>query len=242
MRNLSLSLSPVAFACVLAFAQFSAPAATLPKLHNALDSSTRIDSASGDSGTPVFSGDSHFLLFQSNARNLQPKTSNPLALRLYRYDLITQQLGVVEDSVANSSGTIDITGFAASANGQQFALSTVIFPATATLKTSADSEVHWVDLAIGASDFVSLNTLGTAGGNSPALHPVISDNGRWVAFESQSTNIVPVIRETKDFASFRDFDRSIFLRDTASRQTQLVNPLITNGVVAGDAYAAACKM
>jgi len=46
------------------------------------------------------------------------------------------------------------------------------------------------DLKSGTTALVSVNSAGTASGNRPSFYPVISANGRFVAFESAASDLV----------------------------------------------------
>ncbi|MCA1591401.1 MAG: DUF4214 domain-containing protein [Acidobacteria bacterium] len=84
------------------------------------------------------------------------------------------------------------------------------------------SDVFIRDLVENKTTLVSVNRVGTNGGNSGSGNPVISADGRFVAFQSFATDLVD-----NDTTSQRD----IYVRDMAKGQTTLVsvNRAGTNG-------------
>jgi Tol biopolymer transport system component len=142
----------------------------------------------GDSFSPSISADGRFVLFLSEATNLVPGGTNS-ARGLFVRDLSIGKTTVV--SVA-SDGTL--------ANGQSGSHSIsadgrfVAFSSRATnlvpgdTNSIADLFVH--DLMTGETTRVSVASDGSQA-NSGSASPSISADGRFVAFNSEATNLVP---------------------------------------------------
>lgn len=157
------------------------------------DSTTRVSVATGggqvngDSFNAAFSGDGRFVAFDSVATNLIVGDTNNVS-DVFVHDRQTGQTTRV--SVATGS---------VQANGGSFApaLSTdgrfVVFHSTATNLVAGDtnnvSDVFVHDRQTGETTRVSVAT-GNVQGNAASQAGDISEDGRWVAFESSATNLV----------------------------------------------------
>ena len=111
----------------------------------------------------------------------------------------------------------------------------VAFESLATDLTAdhvSDFQIYVRDLVSGTTRLVSVNRAGTGGGNGMSRDPVISADGRYVAFLSLANDLVE--RDTNDHAD-------IFVRDMVENKTTLVsvnreetdsgrgNPTLANG-------------
>lgn len=82
-------------------------------------------------------------------------------------------------------------------------------------------DVYVRDLQTGVTELVSVNLTGRASGNNTSANPMISANGRFVAFESAADDLVE-----GDTNSNRD----VFIRDLQTGETKLVT-VNTDGIV-----------
>lgn len=88
------------------------------------------------------------------------------------------------------------------------------------------TDVFVRDLAAGSTTLVSRNRDGTGGGNGRSYHPRISANGRFVAFESEATDLV-------DLPDANGEGRDVFVHDRTTGVTYLVS-VNRDGSASGD--------
>ena len=167
--------------------------------------------ANAASSKPVISGDGQFVAFTSNATNLFNGADSDFA-EVYLYDRGRRTLQWVSAPI----------GSANNGNSGEAAISDdgfwVAFSSGSSQLVSNDSDAFrdiflW-SWATGAITRVSVGLTGQAA-NSLSYHPALSADGRYVAFRSHASNLVPV--DSNGFTS------DIFRRDMASGSTQLVS-------------------
>ncbi len=175
----------------------------------------------GDSWTPVVSRDGRYVLFCSTANNLLLNSNNlslsasfPPNLNVFlrdRAQVTTTLVSVNSSGVAGGNGgslPVDI-----STNGQY-----VLFESTATDLVPGDTnnarDVFVRDRANGTTILVSAGTNGSTG-NGASSSPVITPDGRYVAFISAASDLV-----SDDTNGVAD----VFVRDLQNRTTVLVSP------------------
>ena len=94
------------------------------------------------------------------------------------------------------------------------------FRSAASDLVSGDSngaeDVFVRDVTAGATALVSANSAGTGAGNAQSDHPVISSDGRYVAFASNATNLVTAVSDTNNASD-------VFVRDLQTGTTSLVS-------------------
>jgi Tol biopolymer transport system component len=177
--------------------------------------------ADNSSAAPSISGDGRYVAFQSWASNLV--TGDTLdGADIFVHD---RQLGTTERvsvSTGGAGGNSDSSVPRISADGR-----VVAFSSSADNLVPADTlwndNIFVRDRLLGTTEQVSVST---AGGQSDqgVWVAAISADGRYVAFASESTNLV------SNDANGRKYD--VFVRDRAARVTQLVS--LGTGGVAGD--------
>ena len=176
--------------------------------------------AGGDSSAPLMTPDARYVLFASSARNLATNNeggafkglANPV-LNVYRRDRLERRTVLVTPglhgiSVANANCLpVDF-----STNGA-FAL----IESTASNLVSGDtngmSDVFVRNIVSGETILISVATNG-APGNRASYNPVMTPDGRYVAFTSEANNLV-----AKDTNGVPD----IFLRDLQTGDTTLIS-------------------
>ncbi len=151
-----------------------------------------VDSAgvqgNSSSSGPSLSGDGRLVAFASNASNLVPGDTNS-AMDVFVHDLVT---GVTERVSVSSAGAQGSgPSFFASVSGDgRF----VAFGSDAQDLVPGDTngtrDVFVRDRLLGTTERVSLATDGTPS-NSDCAQPAITPDGRFVAFPSFATNLVP---------------------------------------------------
>ena len=181
--------------------------------------------ANGRSFEPFISGDGRFVVFRSSATDLLAPSSSPpkdAGAEVYRHDRetgITSLLSTAADS-GEPSGTANWTtswsdrSHATSIDGQFVVYESnadnivpLEGPASAT-----DNNVYRHDAETGRTIRVSINSLGepTTGWN---WYPSISDDGRFITFVTDSTNLDP------DDVDYDD----AYLHDVRSGETSWVS-------------------
>lgn len=165
----------------------------------------------GPSHNPAISSDGRYIAFQSEANNLVVGDTNA-AMDVFVYD---QMVGGTTRVSVGSGGT-EGKGFSynpsLSADGRY-----VVFQSEADslvvgdTNVAMDTFVH--DRMTGETTRVSVGPNG-AEGNGPSYNPAISEDGRYVAFQSDADNLV--ISDT-------NMQMDVFVHDRQTGQTQRVS-------------------
>ncbi|HEV8572900.1 MAG TPA: hypothetical protein VGR49_07635 [Actinomycetota bacterium] len=182
---------------------------------------------------PDLSADGRFVAFVSNSDDLDPaKTSDNFDVfvrdRDTDLDGVYDEAGLVDTQLASrasgasgAAGDDDSVDPALSGDGQL-----VAFSSTATNLIGADtnnvSDIYLRDLATQSTSRVSIST-SEAQANGASVQPTIDAAGRWVAFASDATNMLPLL-ETLPASGVRD----IFIRDR-SAETTIKASVASNG-------------
>lgn len=174
-------------------------------------------SSDGAQGTlasyaPTISADGRFVAFESGATNLVPNDTNQMA-DVFVHDLVTHTTSRVSvNSEGEQTDNRVIGDPAISANGRFVAFWSDA-PTLVPKDTNDAPDVFVHDLRAGKTRMVSINS-GGEHGNSNSLHPAISANGRFVAFESWATNLV---------RNDTNGETDVFVRDRKTRTTRRVS-------------------
>jgi Tol biopolymer transport system component len=170
-----------------------------------------------DEALPVLSRDGQRVAFQSMAGDLVPGDGNN-AYDVFVRDLPSDLTELVSERAASLDsltpmGSSSISPNAVSADGRF-----VVFVSEAQNLVHNDrnqvGDVFVRDLALGSNILVSVNIQGTGAGNGLSREPVISANGRVVAFVSGATDLA-----NGDTNTFDD----VFVRDLQSGTTFLAS-------------------
>ncbi len=170
-------------------------------------------SGAGDSFSPQLSGNGRVVSFASTAPNLVANDNNGTVDAFARdLDQGVTYLASMNSSGFSGNGSCGVPVI--SANGRYVAfLSSASDLVTNDFNNLNDAFVH--DLQTRQTKLVSVNAAGTGSGNRLSFDPVISADGRYVAFASQATNLVS-ITDTNDFPD-------VFVRDMQVGVTKLVS-------------------
>lgn len=170
--------------------------------------------ADGASGRPVLSVDGRFVSFSSNASNLVEDDTNG-----------SQDIFVF-DRAANQIERVSVSSTGAQANDDSFspAISTygryVAFSSAASNITPGDAngiqDVFVLDRITGETDLVS-QAIGGESADDYSGEPSISADGRYVAFSSSATNLVP--GDTNGESDIFLYDRELSLMRRISLAT-----------------------
>jgi Tol biopolymer transport system component len=161
----------------------------------------------------AISADGRYVIFRSGANNLIAGDAGPWSdvfvrdLRTGINDRVSVDSAGVQGDDESGSGVLGI-----SADGRFVAfdsLATNLVPGD----TNGLGDVFFHDRQTGATERVSVDSAG-AEGDGTSLYPTISADGRYVAFTSEATNLVP-----GDTNAHRD----IFVRDRLTGTTERVS-------------------
>jgi Tol biopolymer transport system component len=183
--------------------------------------------ANGPSFGPVISADGRFVAFESAATNLVPGDTNGFS------DIF------VRDLTAGTTTRVSVDSAGRQANGKSFrpVISAdgrhVAFESVATNLVPGDtnglSDVFVRDLMTGKTTRVSVDSVGRQA-NGPSSSAAISADGRFVAFESDATNLV--VGDTNG-------KRDVFVYDLLTRTTSRVSVDLAERQANGPSFNAA---
>jgi len=170
----------------------------------------------GNSHSPVFSADGKHIAFVSHANNLATNDDIGPHLDLFVRDLVNSNTVLVSVSTNGFGGADDNIGlYTLSSNAQVIAFDTAASNLGAWDNNRA-SDIYVQDLLFGGRSRVtwSAGDEGDGNANGPSYNPLISEDGRYVIFESLASNLV-----TNDFNGTND----IFIHDLETGVTELVS-------------------
>jgi len=172
-------------------------------------------SGSGNAGSYFgsISANGRFVCFESDASDLVANDGNGNTDVLAR-DLRTGVTTLVSVNAAGTGSGNGYSSFSSTSASGRFAA----FYSQASDLVDNDSngfgDVLVRDLKSGTTTLVSVNAAGTGGGNGDSFFPTISANGRFVAFESDASDLV---------AGDINGNKDVFLRDLKAGTTTLVS-------------------
>jgi hypothetical protein len=181
------------------------------------------DSDDGGGMTRAVSPNGRFVIFDSFGMNLVTQTNYANRTNLYVRDVKSARTRMIS---VNDTGTASADAdafFVASSRNRRF----VVFESTASDLVATDTNNDWdifrADLRKGITELVSVNSDGTDSGNgeshaSQVSSAALSRSGRFVAFDSTSSNLVAI-----DDPSGRNGYEKVYLRDMDRRVTTLVS-------------------
>ena len=176
------------------------------------------------SSGPTLSTNGRFVAFVSAASNLVPGDTNGSADVFVRdrYAGTTTRVSVSSAGMQADNGSFDA---AVSATGRYVAFASSATNLVPGLNNALDA-VYLHDRATGSTTLVSVSSTGVrAGASTISRHPSISSDGRYVAFYSDSTTLVP-----GDTNGAED----VFVRDTLLETTQRISVSTSGTQAKGD--------
>ena len=144
-------------------------------------------SGSGNFGSssPVISGDGEFIAFTSQASNLVNNDSNSTTQDVFVYDRVAGTIALVSRNGAGT-GSGNSSSFTPVISGDGAYIAFESFAGNLVSNDSNDSgDVFVFDRVAGTISLVSRNGAGTGSGNNQSFSPVISANGKLIAFDEQ---------------------------------------------------------
>jgi Tol biopolymer transport system component len=184
-----------------------------------------------DSYAPSISTDGRYVAFESIATDLVAGDSNGKG-DIFVHDLQTGTTTRVSVGLAGAEGNGDSSSCSISSDGRYVAF---VSDADNLLGVGNDNngffDVFVHDLQTGTTTRVSVNSAGTEG-NDTSSDPSISANGKYVAFESDATNLV-----ASDNNNI--FDIFVYERESLPPTVTLTSPVdsATNAAVGADITA-----
>src|SRR6476661_9713641 len=186
-----------------------------------------VDSAGNPGNSPsnysAISADGRFVAFQSYASNLVPGDTNN------KNDIFVRDLS----TNTTTRASVDSAGFQGNSDSLLPSISAdgrfVAFTSFASNRLPGDTNnrdnIFVRDLSTNTTTRVSVDSAGTPG-NSDSFISAISADGRFVAFESQASNLVP--GDTNNFFN----QAKIFVRDLSTNTTTRVS--VNSAGIQGD--------
>ncbi len=184
-------------------------------------------SANGYSAMSEISPDGRYVVFESIASNLATNDYNYCADVFLR----DRQSGTTILISANPDGFSGHGGSSSSSMSTNGAW--VAFESDAEDLAAGDdngvTDVFLRSVTLGQTSLVSVNTNGTSA-NGPSTFPIITPDGRFVAFESAATDLVTNVSA---MVNMRGSGINVYLRDLSSNATFLASGS-SNGFAGGD--------
>jgi Tol biopolymer transport system component len=172
--------------------------------------------ANGESYSPSISSDGRYVAFISNATNLVPENDTNNAHDVFVHDRTTRTTERVSVSASEAEANGDSFSSTISADGRYVAFDSDASNLVANDGNGA-TDAFVYDLTTKTTERVSVGPMveGSATqGNGASYSPSISADGRYVAFDSDASNLV-----ANDSNTFRD----IFVYDRTAGTTQWVS-------------------
>ncbi|HLJ96810.1 MAG TPA: DUF4214 domain-containing protein, partial [Gemmataceae bacterium] len=180
---------------------------------------------------PHLSDNGRTLVFESTAYNLGLNDTNTNLNDILAYDLPSGSLSLVSANVT-ATGSGDSSSFqpVVSADGRYVAFESLANDLTTnTGGNGTNKNVFVRDLQTSTTTLVSINSAHTGSGNNESGLPSISADGRMIAFESRSTDLVPgFIKQNGGI----DFD--IYLYDQQTGNVSLLSNDFHNPAASGN--------
>ncbi len=165
----------------------------------------------GDSVDPQISPDGRFVLINSTAGNLVQSNGGQLCSQVFQRDRSNNKTALVSVNLNGFGGNGNSTYGGMSPDGRY-----VVFTSDASDLVAGDtngfSDVFVRDMVVGTTVPASVSTSGVEG-NGPSSQPVMTPDGRYVAFISTSTNLA------SGYGGMTDTYPDIYLRDMAAQTT-----------------------
>jgi hypothetical protein len=173
-----------------------------------------------ESSAPVLSANGRFIAFSSLATDLAATNDTNNSLDVFVRDLVVNKTKLVSinktgtDSANGGSGSIFSNSVFISTNGRFVAFQSFASDLVKTNDNNGTLDVFVRDLVANKTKLVSINSKGKASGNSDSIVTALSDDGRFVAFQSYASDLVK-----NDANNSQD----VFVRDLVENKTTLVS-------------------
>jgi len=166
----------------------------------------------GYSDYPVISGDGRYVAFESYVSTLVPDDTNGKS-DIFVYDRQTGQPSRVSINSNGVQGNVNSYNPSISEDGRYVAFSSYAFNLVSNDSNGMDSDIFVHDRQTGQTTIVSVDSHGNQG-DGDSHYPVISRDGRYVAFVSEVNTLV---------SGDTNGQRDVFIHDRQTDQTTRVN-------------------
>jgi len=174
-----------------------------------MDSSGK--SANGRSSNPAISADGRYVAFDSTAGNLVPSATNGKS-HIFVHDRKTGKTKIISTDSAGNIGNNNGNRPSISADGRY-----VAFESTASnlvpVETNGKTHIFVHDRSTGKTKTISMDSSGKLG-NNDSNRPSISADGRYVAFDSDASNLVT--GDTNEAPN-------VFVHDCVTAETKIID-------------------
>lgn len=210
----SFQSNTLAIALTAGFFAVNAPAAQLGPTRVASGSVAAAQSTTPLAGavSPVISANGRRVAFLSEAVNL---VTNPVsgAYQVYLRDLVSSNTVLVSANSLRAGGNDHSLLPSVSSNGNFVVFESMANDLVAN-DTNEASDIFLREMSHGITLLVSINATGTVPGAGASRTPMLSQNGRYVAFESTAPDLV---------AGDANGKRDVFVRDLLMETTTLLS-------------------
>ncbi|MEO6195809.1 MAG: hypothetical protein ABIS20_22545, partial [Thermoanaerobaculia bacterium] len=184
--------------------------------------------AQGESFSPVITPDGRWVLFTSSATDLVAGTAFPGSgdVSFFLFDRLTGT-NVLVGRTQTGLGISPFPEARITPDGRWVAFSSYVPNLIPGQQGPRTFNVFLWDRTTGGTTLVSHSTAGAAvTGNLQSYRPRISDDGRWIAFASEASNLVPGQVDAND-------EPDLFLWDRTTGKTVLVSHALGSPLAAG---------
>ena len=188
---------------------------------------TGTTNGNGESSGGIIDKGGRFVVFWTRATDLStlPDTNNLAEVFIYDIQADSKKLITVNTAGTSTGGGFPpFSGFfdhgvelSISADGRFVAFMSQQSGLVTNDTNGNGDDIFLYNIATQAKSLVSVNLLGTSGATGGSFRPVISDDGRFVAFDSFANGMTSTPDENNGFTT------DVFLRDVVKGETYLVS-------------------
>jgi Tol biopolymer transport system component len=182
------------------------------------------------SANPEISGNGDFVVFESDATNLDGTDDNP-GLDIYVKSLIDGSVQNASTDATGAQGFGDSTAPTISGNGRFVAFQSTARFVVEDFDNAPD--IYLKDLQTGELTLVTINDNGIKS-DGASFSPSISDDGRFIAFRSAASNLVAGDDNGRPDIFVADADTGQFQRIALESDTSTANPQLVEPTISGD--------
>ena len=163
--------------------------------------------ANAEAYHPVVSDDGRYVAFYSYSTNLGGGLGDSFSLDVFVRDIQTGATELASVNSAGQQGNNQSSGFDMSSDARYVVIQSLASNLAAN-DTNGMYDVYLRDRQTGTTRLVSVTAGGTSG-NGASLVPAVSDDGRYVAFQSAASDLVPDDGNGKNDVFLRDMDAGV---------------------------------
>jgi Tol biopolymer transport system component len=211
---------------VLATALVAPAAQAQPSEPRRASVSSSGDEGNSDSLDPSISNDGRWTAFESLASNLVDDDTNN-DMDVFLYDAQNNQTLRISEATSGAQGNGPSDDAVVSGNGKYVAFETDATNLSVKLDKNRQPDIYVHDIQTSQTNRVSINSQGKQA-DGYSFDPDISDNGRYVAFFSEATNL--------SIKPDRNGSNDVFVYDREDRVTNRVSVDSHGNEAKGDSY------